>query len=114
MAGKGGLVEMDYSREIELLLRRRRRQHVVRDGRREGPHEPGPRAPGRRDRSHTVATACSFCMIMMDDGVKVEGKEDSLAGQGRRRARRRLLVAAERSSRSPGARKGRPYDPSGA
>jgi Fe-S oxidoreductase len=26
----------------------------------------------------TVATACSFCMIMMDDGVKVEGKEDSL------------------------------------
>lgn len=27
----------------------------------------------------TVATACSFCMIMMDDGVKVEGKEDSLA-----------------------------------
>jgi len=26
----------------------------------------------------TVATACSFCMIMMDDAVKVEGKEDSL------------------------------------
>jgi Fe-S oxidoreductase len=26
----------------------------------------------------TVATACSFCMIMMDDGVKVEGKEESL------------------------------------
>jgi Fe-S oxidoreductase len=26
----------------------------------------------------TVATACSFCMIMMDDGVKVEGQEDSL------------------------------------
>jgi Fe-S oxidoreductase len=27
----------------------------------------------------TVATACSFCAIMMDDAVKVEGKEDSLA-----------------------------------
>jgi Fe-S oxidoreductase len=26
----------------------------------------------------TVATACSFCMIMMDDAVKVEGKENSL------------------------------------
>jgi Fe-S oxidoreductase len=26
----------------------------------------------------TVATACSFCAIMMDDAVKVEGKEDSL------------------------------------
>jgi Fe-S oxidoreductase len=26
----------------------------------------------------TVATACSFCMIMLDDGIKVEGKEDSL------------------------------------
>ena len=26
----------------------------------------------------TVATACSFCMIMMDDAVKVEGKEESL------------------------------------
>ena len=27
----------------------------------------------------TVATACSFCAIMMDDGIKVEGKEESLA-----------------------------------
>ena len=26
----------------------------------------------------TVATACSFCMVMMDDAVKVEGREDSL------------------------------------
>lgn len=26
----------------------------------------------------TVATACSYCMIMMDDAVKVEGREDSL------------------------------------
>lgn len=26
----------------------------------------------------TVATACSFCMIMMDDAVKVDGREDSL------------------------------------
>ena len=27
----------------------------------------------------TVATACSFCAIMMDDGIKVEGREESLA-----------------------------------
>ncbi len=27
----------------------------------------------------TVATACSFCAIMMDDAIKVEGKEDALA-----------------------------------
>ena len=26
----------------------------------------------------TVATACSYCMIMMDDAVKVDGREDSL------------------------------------
>ena len=26
----------------------------------------------------TVATACSFCMIMMDDAVKVDGKEESV------------------------------------
>lgn len=29
----------------------------------------------------TVATACSFCMIMVDDAVKVEGLEDSLAAK---------------------------------
>ena len=28
--------------------------------------------------AQTVATACSFCMIMMDDAVKVEGREESL------------------------------------
>ena len=26
----------------------------------------------------TVATACSFCTIMMDDAMKVKGKEDSM------------------------------------
>ncbi len=29
----------------------------------------------------TVATACSFCMIMVDDAVKVEGLEESLAAK---------------------------------
>ncbi len=27
----------------------------------------------------TVATACSFCLIMMDDAVKVRGNEGSVA-----------------------------------
>jgi Fe-S oxidoreductase len=29
----------------------------------------------------TVATACSFCMIMLDDAIKVEGKEETLAAK---------------------------------
>ena len=27
----------------------------------------------------TVATGCSFCLIMMDDAMKVEGKEGEVA-----------------------------------
>ena len=33
----------------------------------------------------TVATGCSFCMIMMDDAVKVEGHRGRARGQGCRR-----------------------------
>jgi len=26
----------------------------------------------------TIVTACSFCLIMMDDAMRVEGKEDTM------------------------------------
>ncbi len=77
MAAKDGLVEMEQSREksfccgagggnmwYELEDEDRMNLARVRQAVETG--------------ADTVATACSFCMIMMDDGVKVEGKEAAL------------------------------------
>ena len=78
MGAKGGLVEMEQSRQNSFCCgagggnmwyemddeQDRMNLNRVRQAAATG--------------ADTVATACSFCMIMMDDGVKVEGKEDSL------------------------------------
>jgi Fe-S oxidoreductase len=78
LGAKGGLVEMDQSRQNSFCcgagggnmwyemddVEDRMNLNRVRQAAATG--------------ADTVATACSFCMIMMDDGVKVEGKEDSL------------------------------------
>ncbi len=78
MARKEGLVEMDFSRESSFCCGA-------------GGGNMWYEMDDETDRMNlarvrqaaatgadTVATACSFCMIMMDDGVKVEGKEESL------------------------------------
>jgi len=78
MGGKNRLVEMEYSRQSSFCcgagggnmwydMEETDRMNLARV------RQAAATGAG------TVATACSFCMIMMDDGIKVEGKEDSLA-----------------------------------
>ena len=75
--GSSSLVEMDYSRQASFCcgagggnmwyeMEEEDRMNLVRV------RQAAATGAG------TVATACSYCMIMMDDAVKVEGREDSL------------------------------------
>jgi len=77
MAGKGGLVEMEQSRENSFCCGAgggNMWYETEEDDRMNLARVRQAAATG----ANTVATACSFCMIMMDDGVKVEGKEETL------------------------------------
>jgi len=75
--GNSSMVEMDYSRQASFCcgagggnmwyeMEEEDRMNLVRV------RQAAVTGAG------TVATACSYCMIMMDDAVKVEGREDSL------------------------------------
>ena len=75
--GSSSMVEMDYSRRASFCcgagggnmwyeMEEEDRMNLVRV------RQAAATGAG------TVATACSFCMIMMDDAVKVEGREDAL------------------------------------
>ena len=77
-AGKGALVEMDYSRESSFCCGAGGgNMWYEMDDEKDRMNLARVRQAAATG-ANTVATACSFCMIMMDDGVKVEGKEDSL------------------------------------
>jgi len=78
MAHKSGLVEMDYSRESSFCCGAGGgNMWYEMDDEKDRMNLARVRQAAATGAS-TVATACSFCMIMMDDGVKVEGKEDTL------------------------------------
>ena len=78
MANKGGLVEMEHSRENSFCCGAGGgNMWYEMDDEKDRMNLARVRQAAATG-ANTVATACSFCMIMMDDGVKVEGKEDSL------------------------------------
>ena len=89
-----------------LLLRRRRRPDVD-GGEDRHAHQP---EPGRRGAATlgaaggVVATGCPFCLTMMKDGINETGREETHAGDGRRRDRGPRAAEA----RGPGRRSGRP------
>ena len=74
VAAVGQPVEMERSGKQHVLLRRRRRAHV--DGgarRRRSTRSACARRPRRAP--STLAVACPFCTVMLDDGVRAAGKE---------------------------------------
>jgi len=79
-------VEMGRCRGEGVLLRGRRRSHVDgRDDRQAREHGQDQRsAPARAP--NIISTACPFCMIMLDDAVKANGKDEEVVGDGHRPA----------------------------
>ena len=65
---------MDWNGTDGPLLRRRRRADV--DGGDDGHQGQRRTLAARRHRRKTIASACPFCFIMIDDGVKGAGKEE--------------------------------------
>ncbi len=75
------IVEMPRNGTQGHVLRRRRCAHVdggdtsARRSTSSAPRRPSPPAPTR------IAVACPFCYVMMDDGVKGEGKDEEVLVQ---------------------------------
>ena len=60
-----------------LLLRRRRRPHVA-GGEHRQADQHGAHGRGARHGADVVSTACPYCMIMLDDAVRANAKEDDV------------------------------------
>ena len=74
VAAVGEPVEMERSGQADVLLRRRRRAHVD-GGARAGRSTRSACARPPRPAPSTLAVACPYCTIMLDDGVRTSGRD---------------------------------------
>ena len=73
VAAVGTPVEMERSGRADVLLRRRRRAHVD-GGAGAGINEERVREAAETG-ADTLAVACPYCTIMLDDGVRTSGRD---------------------------------------
>ena len=86
-------------RHARHVLRRGRRAHVDGGEHRQEGQRPSAREEAVATGASRIAVACPFCYVMMEDGVKGQGKDEEVRVQ--RRLRDPARGARERGPRSP-------------